>query len=391
MRNGTTPLAEAHQRIDAIDAIRATALLLGIVLHSTLSFASGVDLRLWPIRDDQQSEIASVLMFLIHIFRMPVFFLLAGFFGRLLLIRYGETAFWLNRIRRIAAPLVFGWIGCFVAIVGIVAWALAKANGGVLPDRVPDELANAGISFLHLWFLYVLLWLYALIFVLRRVVSAAEPSGSLPASVAALLHLVLQWRVASLLIAIPIALALYSQPNWQWWMGIPTPGYTLIPPPVPLLIFGYCFVLGWLMHRNQLMLAELSRSWGWNAAIGAVGATACLSLVGTRMSAEVVTNGIEKFVFAAAYAITVVSWMFAFIGVFLRFMKTVPDELRYVAKASYWIYIAHLPMVMAVQTAVVHYSLPWIIKFLVVNILVFGIAVGTYALWNRLRSDERLA
>jgi hypothetical protein len=218
--------ATTSQRLHSLDAIRAAALLLGIVLHSTLSFAAGVDFRLWPIHDREQSELASVLMFLIHTFRMPVFFLLAGFFGRLLLHRSGEREFWRNRLRRIAVPLILGWLGCMVALVPIVVWAFTKMQGGAFAQSLPKELTDAGLSFLHLWFLYVLLWLYAGMSLLRRLVAAAEPAGALPASLASLLHIFLASRTGALLVALPVSVALSLQPDWQWWMGVPTPGYT---------------------------------------------------------------------------------------------------------------------------------------------------------------------
>jgi glucans biosynthesis protein C len=373
--------ATTSQRLHSLDAIRAVALLLGIVLHTTLSFAAGVDFRLWPIHDREQSEVASVLMFLIHTFRMPVFFLLAGFFARLLLHRSGEREFWRNRVRRIAMPLVLGWLGCMVAIVPIVIWALTKMHGGAVPQSVSEELAGAGLTFLHLWFLYVLLWLYAGMSLLRRLVAAAEPTGALPASAASLLHIFLSSRSGTLVLAVPVSVALYLQTNWQWWMGVPTPGYTLIPPAVPLFIFGYCFVLGWLIHREQLLLVDLAQHWIWNAVIGGVCALACLALAGTAMRFDVLESSPAKLVFASAYAVSLTSWMFAFVGAGIRFVHEVSARIRFIADASYWMYIAHLPVVMALQTAAINVPLPWLLKFIAINVLALTLLLGTYHLW----------
>ena len=67
-------------RLTALDAIRAAALLLGIVLNASLSFVPGIGTELWQM---------SVTMFVIHIFRMSVFFFLAGPLARALLERRG--------------------------------------------------------------------------------------------------------------------------------------------------------------------------------------------------------------------------------------------------------------------------------------------------------------
>ena len=74
MNRPTTP-----DRLHALDAVRAGALLLGIVLHATMSFFFVV-----PARDVSQGAAPAVAFFVIHTFRMTLFFVIAGFFGRLL-------------------------------------------------------------------------------------------------------------------------------------------------------------------------------------------------------------------------------------------------------------------------------------------------------------------
>src|SRR5688572_1953162 len=120
---GATQLEQP--RLHSLDAVRAAALLLGICLHACLSFVPGVGPDLWPISDIHKSTTLSVTMFVIHVFRMSVFFLIAGLLTRALFHRKGAAAFFRNRATRILAPLVLGWVVCFVSIVGIVLWALA--------------------------------------------------------------------------------------------------------------------------------------------------------------------------------------------------------------------------------------------------------------------------
>ncbi len=55
-------------------------MLLGIVLHAALSFAPIP----WTVRDSQQNEFYYVLFACIHGFRMPLFFMLSGFFTAML-------------------------------------------------------------------------------------------------------------------------------------------------------------------------------------------------------------------------------------------------------------------------------------------------------------------
>ena len=76
-------------------------MLLGIVLHASLPYFSRIGgfESVWPADDDQ-----SVLLFLlfdfIHAWRMPAFFLLAGFFAHLVLARRSTSVFILDRLNR---------------------------------------------------------------------------------------------------------------------------------------------------------------------------------------------------------------------------------------------------------------------------------------------------
>jgi peptidoglycan/LPS O-acetylase OafA/YrhL len=54
-----------------------------------------------------------------------------------------------------------------------------------------------------------------------------------------------------------------------------------------------------------------------------------------------------------------------------------------VADASYWIYIAHLPVVMALHVAFLDVSLPVWPKFAAVNAIAFAILFASYALLVR--------
>ena len=67
-----------------LDAVRAFALLCGIVLHATLSFFLPI-----PAHDVSQSVTLSVVFFLIHAWRMTTFFIVAGLFARLVITRRG--------------------------------------------------------------------------------------------------------------------------------------------------------------------------------------------------------------------------------------------------------------------------------------------------------------
>ena len=67
-------------RLHGLDAVRAFALLLGVVFHAGFSFIPGMIPGVWAIVDSSPSSAISVLLFTSHIFRMTLFFFVAGFF-----------------------------------------------------------------------------------------------------------------------------------------------------------------------------------------------------------------------------------------------------------------------------------------------------------------------
>ena len=367
---------QAPQRLHALDAIRAGALLLGIVLHACLSFVPGIPPELWPISDVQKSPALALTLFVIHIFRMSVYFLIAGLLSRALLHRLGQRAFCRNRAARILAPLVLGWALCFALILGVIFWALAKANQGVMPLALPKAMQDAGPNLMHLWFLYLLLWMYAIVLLTRKLLCMIGKKNALCVITDAWLRTALTPPLGSLMLAIPVAAALFFIPNWVGAMGVPTPGYTLIPPPIPLLIYTYIFAAGWMLDRQRYLLDVLARQWRLNFGLGLVGAISCVYILG-QQAPETPTQH-HKLLYAAAYAIAMVCWTLAFVGAAIKYLGTHNATIRYLADASYWMYIMHLPLVMALQTALMQMDVHWAVKFSIIISLAFGVLLGTY-------------
>lgn len=99
-----TDPAPAVRRHD-LDALRATAMLLGIALHASLAYVPGIP---WPVQDAHPAPWLGLLFLAIHGFRMPLFFLLSGFFTAMLWQRRGAAAMLAQRYQRIFVPLVLG-------------------------------------------------------------------------------------------------------------------------------------------------------------------------------------------------------------------------------------------------------------------------------------------
>ncbi len=134
----TTTDIDRTERLHGLDALRGAALLLGVVLHGAMSF---FPTQIWIVADDQRSVWASGLFFVIHIFRMTTFFLIAGLFAHMMLERRGTFGFIKDRVIRIGGPLATFWTPVLAAIIAGLVWMAAIRNGGTIPTdgTLPDR------------------------------------------------------------------------------------------------------------------------------------------------------------------------------------------------------------------------------------------------------------
>jgi hypothetical protein len=77
-------------------------MLLGIALHSSLSYIPFP----WAVHDTQRSDLLPLVLVAVHGFRMPLFFLVSGYFTMLVSSRRGLTSLIEQRFQRIFLPLV---------------------------------------------------------------------------------------------------------------------------------------------------------------------------------------------------------------------------------------------------------------------------------------------
>ncbi|SEO18161.1 acyltransferase family protein [Bradyrhizobium sp. OK095] len=382
----STATAPAPERLHALDALRGIALLLGIVLHATLSFVLASP-RFWIIQDTHPSLVLSLLSFAIHVFRMTTFFLMAGFFARMSFHRRGSWGFVKDRLQRIALPLVIVWPLVFTSVALVIIWAANFPNGGSV-QWTSGWPALPNFRLTHLWFLYVLLELYVAMLLLRGAIVWLDASGKLRTFIDRLFARIIRNPMAPLVLAIPIGIAFCLDQRWVNLTGVRTPDQSLITNAQAWICFGTAFGVGWLLHRQIDLLRTLERRWLPHLLLAIVLILISFVLSGVMFSAP----GAPKlpYSFATLRLVSVVLyapaiWIstFAAIGLALRFMSGFSRTWRYLADASYWLYLIHLPIVMALQVALSQLNWPGLIKFAVILIVAIPPMLASYHLLVR--------
>jgi peptidoglycan/LPS O-acetylase OafA/YrhL len=358
-------------RLHALDAVRAYALLLGVVLHSAASFLEGFPMPMWL---DEPHGAAAIMFYVIHMFRMSAFFLIAGFFARMVVEKRGVKAFVKDRTKRITVPLfLFGPVVLITIPLAVLLGGLphgfdflqSLAAQAPQPPPPGQAVGGGGGILAHMWFLYYLLIFYAVVLAIRALVHAIDPRRSLASFGDRVVAFVMRGFWAPVLIALPIASYVWQVDSWPEWLGLPAP-QALVPTTTALVGYGIPFALGWLLNRQMHLLLDLKKSW-LVYLVAAVALTIyCLKAIGaTPLWQGPNLGGNERALYAAAYMIGQWCWVLAFVGAAVRFLSEVRPATRYLADASYWIYLMHLTAILFFITLLRPYDWHWTIKFVI--------------------------
>lgn len=372
-------------RLDYLDAVRAFALLLGIVFHASLSFMP-VFIG-WAVMDISTSQWVAVFGLISHSFRMELFFLIAGFFSHMTFHRGGWQSFLKSRVVRIGVPfvigwfllrplLVAGWIAGMQSMQGEAQVLAAVTQGFSTLGELPANLFVGT----HLWFLYYLFFITLSVIVLRTAV------GFFPRSAAVLKAKVdrfLNWLSGSswsvLILALPTVACLWFMQRW----GVDTPDQSLWPNLPVTVLYGGCFILGWCLQRQANTIERLGQLTWWRWALCFVAVVTCVLLSPFESQPGHPQYTAIKALFDFSYAVMMWSLVLLSLGVCQRLFSGANKWVRYIADASYWLYLIHLPIVIGLQVAFAELPLHWSLKLMSICAITFVVSIVLYELLVR--------
>jgi glucans biosynthesis protein C len=343
-------------RFHALDSLRAAMMFLGIYLHAVVAYSPEGG---WPLRLGQLTHSLDWSMSVIHVFRMPIFYAMAGFFTALLLERYGFRGAALNRFKRIVIPFVVGWIIIWpltIFMTGVGLYGLDRTLAGFASGRVFNYLHP-----MHLWFLEYLIVLYLLAAIAVAFVRLEVPARA-QAAILRGFRAVVGSVWAPLVLAVPSFAAQLLMP--APWIADP-PGF--IPDWSIVAVYVVPFAFGWLLYLNVDLLDVIRRR-AWPYA-----ALAVVACVAYRYSyAFPIDREVKFYLIRAIHSLAMWFLILGVTGLFLRFFSGHSPTWRYYCDSSYFLYIAHYPLIMAFQLLVAGLELPPIAN-------IFLVLAGTIA------------
>ncbi|WP_020531110.1 acyltransferase family protein [Flexithrix dorotheae] len=358
-----------NSRLHSMDALRAITMFLGVVLHAAMSYQlhprSG-----WPQDSHSANIVYDFVYQWIHSFRMPLFFLIAGFFTRFLYLKIGHASFLKHRIKRILIPFLVG----LVLIVPITAFPFHFYNYFISNEesfKTSISLAvQASVRWngvIHLWFLYYLIIFYSIFLGIKWLLEKTKFKALnnnftfLPTTINIIVLSVLLFVIQFLFLDVKV----------EPWTGIKIK-WSLI------LYYGLFYFVGYAMQRNINSLQVCNFVYKYYLIIGT-----CLSIVNFYL---IYTNTYD-IAFFGFFNITVLKaftaiqtnlLLFGMLGFFMTAFEKEQKLLRYFSDASYWVYLIHLPIVVGLQVLFLEVNYFDHFKFGIILLLTTIITLVTY-------------
>ncbi len=364
-------------RYYAFDSLRASVMLLVIVLHSLLSYSTGVRRAYWPFRDSPTRLFFDADSITILLVIMPVFFIMGGFFGALLLARSGVAGMIKNRVQRLVVPMIIFWPVVFPLTQA--GFRFARSDGGAAGVQaawgyIISGRAYGHPSLLHLWFIYDVLIFYAVALITYFAAKQAPEAWRMKLNAGFGQLATSGW--GPFVLSLVTALTVLREPAL---MLAQSDSFT--PPLRVLLCYGVFFAFGWLLYGQRDVLDRAGRPWSRYAALAAGFIALYLyvyfnpAILGRTANARLAGVGI----LAMAIWLTI----YAMIGICMQLLNRPSPVWRYLSDASYWMYLVHLPFTIWIPGLLDDAELPPEVKFLIVISATIAITLSTYHFFVR--------
>jgi len=359
-------MAGDERRYYGLDALRGAMMMLGIVLHAAMFYIASPPPGMPLVGDRNNSVVFDAIVAFIHSFRMPAFFVLAGFFAALLVEKRGLWGTYKNRLARVAAPLGVGLVTVLpIALWFMLLFAFAVRFGTYdlvptleqkrifLSEAAARGMPVDGVFVGHLWFLYYLCYFYLLIPICRLIVQwsrAVEPG----------LRKFLASPAAFAVFGVYTALTLWPFTGGQLHDVLRLGAIN--PDPRALVYYGSFFALGYFAHTYRDIVQTLTRHvWRWGLL-----ALVLFPVAQYASYLEYYRHGSH---FPAVLAQAFCTWalIYFFVGLTLRYFDQPSPWVLYTSQSAYWVFLVHMPVIAIVAWWLVRYDLPAAGKFLVVT------------------------
>ena len=362
-----------NRRYHGLDILRSFALILGLFFHASIPFTE-IPIPLWIIYYDSKSWVYDTILMGTHSFRMPLFFLLAGFFSALLYRKLSTKNYLIGRTKKIVLP----FIASMIFLTPLMVIEYISAGFVTNPWETDNQFHWKNYPVFHFWFLEILIIITALVIsfivsikyffpithdYLQRLLEADSNENQL------------FWNILYL-----ICIGLIGFLSWTEFPGDQFIYAFAISQPMDKIFFYLIFFLiGWLLYINVSLFERVRRSVKKNLLLGSA---ALFILLWVRYWLFV--NKDEQFIMLGilgniAVPIAAVFLSLGLFGFFTHEKFKPSGTINYLVSASYWIYLIHVPIILYVQFLISDWQINAFIKYVFIIAITFMISCFTYS------------
>ena len=376
------PKIESRQHFPGLENLRAIAIVLVVALHCAVPYlVHAMPGLAWPTADARPSLAVDAIFWSIEGFIMPLFFLMSGFFAASSIEHYGPRQFLQQKGRRLLKPLVIA--AAIILPLELYIWMSGWVIDGLMSIRkmrslkLPPELSENLWGLSHLWYLQYLLLFCIGLAVWRSVRGQTQQSHHAPTSSLRVIGL-------PLLCAIPVSLILWSRPEIM--IGFQ---HSFFPVPLKFLHSLCFFAAGlWLWsHRPHLTTLHTWSPVGLGIACLLIGPT--LWYVHRETTGTAITEW-ERAGGAGVLGLLASTAAIGLFGWFVTQNQRPTASMRYLAKASFWIYLLHHPLAGLLHVAMMKLQWPGAAKFAVATVVNMTACLGTFLLIQRYQASRSM-
>jgi glucan biosynthesis protein C len=179
------------------------------------------------------------------------------------------------------------------------------------------------------------------------------------------------------------------------WVAGGSASNSLIPAPTLFAYYGLFFLFGWLLSGQSDLVEKLKCGAWLRLGAGALLAAPAFLLFYDNgdFTGNVGTPGvlaeIDELRLYGLFTVGLVCWLtlFGIWGMLARYVRKESRVLRYLSDASFWIYLVHIPFLVALQSTLSTTDLAIPVRWGLAVGGTLALALGTYAL---IRSTRRL-
>ena len=343
------------ERIHFMDSLRGTLMVMGVFLHTAnIYHLDGT----WLISDSTQSPVFNLVTDFIHTFRLPAFFIIAGYFCLYTYKHYGPLVFMVRRLTQLCIPLITTIITLNLLQTAILYYT-NTATFSDHPKGWAWGFLTTGAWISHLWFL-VFLIIYVIVF--GAVMPLIERTQSFTTEWFAKHLRHRKWMVYILapMFFVFLKAAGYLLPDI---LHRQFAGFSLIS----LMYYFYYFALGVILLRHENMVDSLVKVFN---AVAFLGYLAGITLL-DYLAEDSLLYKIGETYLQSLFSIILTFFIWQ---IFKNlFSKEIPFFTE-LSKSCYTIYLFHHLIVISLGVFFMQFDLSPFLKFFLISALTMIIA-----------------